>query len=384
MRKTINISMEHKKDYKKKKNLVYLCIGVLIAVIWLVLLVIKIVTAVNDGGSLKEVWNTILNGIFDNILGILPPIIFFDLLLEYFQQDKIFDEMTEQITGTIMSKPEVIQSFDKEAQKRFLNATVLALVDQDEDESEVAIGAIEPYISDRFDIRKDFTYYLEIRDCDNIEGFDSNKYMLMCENLSYELFYVVSEPIGNSVRVGFFVENATLDKVLREEKVIYIMREGLDIDPEDFLIIQEKSKNVEDLQHYIDKLLAPQLYIDDEMWLIQGVFVHNNQIDIEFCAPDKRKRDIKVKSNKISLYFHMPQLKQHTSFLASISQPTYSPIIRLSYPEEKYEVKNFLFFNKTFGPSAEKAEQGIGCRNIQIKDKWVHPMSGVVFLIEHK
>lgn len=384
MRKAINISMKHKKDYKKKKNLAYLYIGVLIAVVWLVLLVIKIVTAVNDDCSLKEVWSTILNGIFDNILGILPPIIFFDLLLEYFQQDKIFDEMTEQITGTIMSKPEVIQSFDKAAQKRFLNATVLALVGQDEDESEVAIGAIEPYISDRFDIRKDFTYYLEIRACDNIEGFDSNKYMLMCENLSYELFYVVSKPIENSVKVGFFVENATLDKVLREEKVNYLMREGLDIDPEDFLIIQEKSKNVKDLQYYIDKLFAPQLYIDDEMWLMQNVFVYNNGIDIEFGAPDKRKRDIKVKSNKISLYFHMPQLKQRTSFLASIPQPTYSPIIRLSYPEEKYEVKNFLFFNKTFGPSAEKAEQGTGCRNIQIKDKWVHPMSGVVFIIEHK
>ena len=63
------------------------------------------------------------------------------------------------------------------------------------------------------DLKKDV-----IRDCNNIEGFDSNKYMLMCENLSYELFYVVSEPVGNSVRVGFFVENATLDKVLREEK----------------------------------------------------------------------------------------------------------------------------------------------------------------------
>ena len=118
--------------------------------------------------------------------------------------------------------------------------------------------------------------------------------------------------------------------------------------------------------------------------LIQKVFVYDKRIDIEFCAPDKRKRDVKVKSNKISLYFHMPLLKQNASFLASISQPTYSPIIRLSYPEEKYDVKNFLFFNKTFGPSAEKAEQGTGCRNIQIKDKWVHPMSGVVFLFKHK
>lgn len=379
-----DMSLEHKKDYKKKKNLVYLCIGVLIALIWLILLVIKIVSAVNEGGSLKEVWNTILNGIFDNILGILPPIIFFDLLLEYFQQDKIFDEMTEQITGTIMSKPEVIQSFDKDAQKRFLKATVLALVEQDEDEGDVAIGAIEPYISDRFDIRKDFTYYLEIRECNNVEGFANDKYMFMCENLSYELFYIVSAPIGSSVRVGFFVENATLDKALREEKVNYIMREGLDIDPEDFLIIREKRNNNKDLHDYIEKLFSPQLYIDDEMWQIKDIYVYDNKIDIEFCTPNNEKKDKKAKSNKISLYFHMPQLKKHASFLASISQPTYSPIIRLSYPEENYEVKNFLFFNKTFGPSAEKAEQGIGYRNIQIKDKWVHPMSGVVFLIDHK
>lgn len=303
MKRKINYIIEHKNDYKRKKNLVYLCIGVLITVIWLILLVVKIVYAVNSGGSLSDVWSTILNGIFDNILGILPPIIFFDLLLEYFQQDKVFDEMTEQITGTIMSKPEVIQSFNKEAQKRFLNATVLALVDQDEDECEVAVGSIEPYISDRFDIRKDFTYYLEIRDCDNIPGFDGSKYMLMCENLSYELFYVASEPIGNVVRVGFFVENATLDKVLREESVDYIMREGLDIDPIDFEFIKKKSENPEELKKYIDKLLALQLYIDDEMWSLKEVYVGKNRIDVEFACPDKRRSKLMLSLIKFLYIF---------------------------------------------------------------------------------
>ena len=384
MKKKVNKPIEHKKEYKKKKKQAFLSTCALVGVVWLVLLIIKIVTAFDSGDTFADVSQSILNSVFDNVLGVLPPIIVIDLVLEYFQQDKIFEEMTEQITGTIMSKPEVIASFEKEAQKRFLDATVLSLVDQDEDECEVALGAVEPYISDKFDIRKDFTYYLEIRDCDNIEGFDNDKYMLMCENLSYELFYVVSEPICDTVHMGFFVENAALDKVLREENVNYIMREGLDIAAEDFSIIREKSKDAAELQKYIDKLLAPQLYIDDEMWMIQNIIVSDNSIDIEFCGPDKKKQSGVVKSNKISLYFHMPQLKQNTSFLASITQPTYSPIIRLSYPEEKYDIKNYLFFNKTFGPSAEKAEQGVGSRNIQIKDKWVHPMSGVVFLINHK
>ena len=73
--------LDHIIDYKRKKNLSYLFIGVFITLIWLIVLGIKIITAVKSGSSLSEVWNIIVNGIFDNILGILPPIIFFDLLL---------------------------------------------------------------------------------------------------------------------------------------------------------------------------------------------------------------------------------------------------------------------------------------------------------------
>ena len=380
-----NVLDNHKNGYKKKKKRNYIFVGTIIVAIWLGLLLVKIKTATESGETIAQIRDTILSGIFDNILGILPPVIFIDLLLDYFQQDKVLDEMTEQITGTIMSKPEVIQSFNKDAQKRFLNATVLSLVDQDSDECSMAMGAIEPYIEDRFDIRKDFVYYLEIRDCENIDGFDSDKYMMMCENLSYELFYIASKPIRDKVRIGFFVENSDLDKGLREEKVEYIIREGLNIDPIDFEHLTNIVSSSQDLSDYINKLLSPRLYIDDEMWLISDVLINDNSIDVEFRAPKCYNSNNNIKkSNKISIYFHMPQLKAHTSFLASISQPTYSPIIRLSYPEEKYNITNYLFFNKTFGPSAEKAQQGIGCRNIQIKNKWVHPMSGVVFFIEHK
>lgn len=43
------------------------------------------------------------------------------------------------------------------------------------------------------------------------------------------------------------------------------------------------------------------------------------------------------------IFFRMPQLKAHTSFLASISQPVYSPTIRFNYPAEKYDVKMYPF-----------------------------------------
>ena len=91
-----------------------------------------------------------------------------------------------------------------------------------------------------------------------------------------------------------------------------------------------------------------------------------------------------VKSNKITLFFRMPQIKAHTSFLASISQPVYSPTIRFNYPAEKYDVKMYPFFNNSVEASVEQAELGVGNCYININEKWVHPMSGVVFMINGK
>lgn len=91
-----------------------------------------------------------------------------------------------------------------------------------------------------------------------------------------------------------------------------------------------------------------------------------------------------VKSNKITLFFRMPQIKAHTSFLASVSQPVYSSTIRFNYPAEKYDVKMYPFFNNSVEASVEQAELGVGNCYININEKWVHPMSGVVFMINGK
>jgi hypothetical protein len=67
-----------------------------------------------------------------------------------------------------------------------------------------------------------------------------------------------------------------------------------------------------------------------------------------------------------------------------VSQPTYSPIIRLNYPESKYNVQAFPFFSRVLDASVEQLEHGVGSRYVRINDKWVHPMSGVLFVIDEK
>lgn len=381
------VFFDHKRAYKQKKNLAYLVLAGITLIVWLALLIVKIVVAVENGDTILEVVSTVRDGIFDNILGILPPILLFDFGLQYLQQDKIFDEMTEQITGTIMSNPEVIQAFDTDAKKRFLNSTVLTLVDQNLDECAMAMGAIQPYIDNKYDIKKQFNYFIEIRECEDYSSFDKDKYMLIVERLSYEVYYIASKPVENHVHIGFFVENRELDKQLREQKSNeedsrFIMREGLNIDSEDLnAFLQRKSET--EIKNSVQALINPELYIDDTKWYIFDIVVGNNGIDIEFACEKPRKTDDGAKS-KITLFFQMPQLKKNSSFLASISQPTYSPEIHLSYSAKKYDVKMFPFFNNTVGASVEQAEQGTGHCDIEIHDKWVHPMSGVVFFIDSK
>lgn len=137
---------DHWQEYQKVKKRAYRIVGGATVAVWVLLLIIKLAVAARSGLPFSEAFRTIGDGIFDNILGILPPILLFDFGLEYIQQDKVYEEMTEQITGTIMSRPEVINSFDFDAKKRFVDATVLSMADMDKDECAMALGAIEPYL----------------------------------------------------------------------------------------------------------------------------------------------------------------------------------------------------------------------------------------------
>lgn len=271
---------DHWQEYQKVKKRAYRIVGGATVAVWVLLLIIKLAVAARSGLPFSEAFRTIGDGIFDNILGILPPILLFDFGLEYIQQDKVYEEMTEQITGTIMSRPEVINSFDFDAKKRFV-------------------------------IREALTV-----DIDDLNAFISGK-------------------------------------------------------------------NDAELKEAMETLFSPSLYIDDKKWELGDFEITEKGIDFSFNAGEDFY-NAGNKSNKIMIFFRMPQLKAHTSFLASISQPVYSPTIRFNYPAEKYDVKMYPFFNNSVEASVEQAELGVGNCYININEKWVHPMSGVVFMINGK
>ena len=94
---------KRKKLRRKNKKHAVVLLGIAALAIWLVILALKVLVAYKNGGSFD--FGAILDGIWDNLLGILPPLVLIDLVFEYITQDYVSEEISEQITGTLMSNP---------------------------------------------------------------------------------------------------------------------------------------------------------------------------------------------------------------------------------------------------------------------------------------
>ena len=83
----------------------------------------------------------------------------------------------------------------------------------------------------------------------------------------------------------------------------------------------------------------------------------------------------------VDISFSMPQKRGVNDFMVSISEPTYAPDIELSYPDNEMEVKAFSFLNDCEDSSLEKATHNMDSFEFNLQNRWIYPMSGVVFAI---
>lgn len=361
-----------KRIRKKSKKQAVMMLAAITSVVWLVLLFVKIIVSyyIGDPVELAEIFD----GVLDNILGILPPIILIDFAFEAATQDFVSEEMSEQITSALMSNEETIRRFDDEAKRNFLNTTIATLTTHGEREADMAINAIAPYIKSRYNLRKHFDYAITLWDYPENYMLPNEHYMMVTEKLRYEKQYIVSEVLGESFRIGFFAENKDLDLHLRKDE--YLFREALTIDPKDL----EMLSNLSDQEKidFVTNEMGLKLRIDRNIPVIQNVVINDLGIDVLLSCDHDRSKDTFF----IEIEFGMPQLRQRTTFLVSVSEPTYGVDIRLSYPRNRYTINMFPFFNDLADALVEEADHGIGNCDVHIREKWVYPMSGIVFNID--
>lgn len=206
--------MKKRKISERMKNVRSLTILFFIftVVIWVALLLVKMVLFEFSPMDLFD-------DIVSNILGILPPIIIFNFVFEYFTQKYESDEISEKIADTIMGKSEIMSRFKTEQKIDFIKSTISTMVDPEA--AEMTSAVIYPYITNSYNTRTYFKYSIILRDYEGSDIFDKDRYMKVYEDFKYTKKYINEDNLPQDFHVGFITANQELDSALRNQNYIF-------------------------------------------------------------------------------------------------------------------------------------------------------------------
>lgn len=354
------------------KNITVL-FAVILSLLFVIVLLVRIVLQYRLGMEFDAIEFT--DTILSSIIGVIIPLLIFNVFYEYLVRIHSSREISEKITETIMSNKEVIDSFDFDTKKQFVKTTLQSILQQEK--GDVVYDMVSPYLQSKLNLRKKFKYTIVLEDisqseCCKWSNFISTAgYNLIRESLSYTKVYT-DEPgcLPEYLSIGFFIDENILDRHFKNKD--FIFRENFSVSKEDLENIKQKK------EEFVNSCMDVRLYINELKTLIQSIDVTDNGIVITYRTP----AGIKMDEIDYDITFSMPQLKEKNNFMAAISEPTFRPQIRLIYPREQYNITSIPFFDESY-----EEKIGIndidGFKEIDLKN-WVLPRSGAVFMWDRK
>ena len=175
----------------------------------------------------------------------------------------------------------------------------------------------------------------------------------------------------NEYWLSFVRDLDQIDESLRNEN--YIFSENLLMDEDDLRIIAGLS--ADEQRMFYTKQMRVRFNLNGKILEPKELIFNKTGIFAKYEINDYS--DSTVLDVKIA--FAIPQRKMSSYFFASISDPTYSPHIVFSYPEEEINVEMISFMNRNITTTNAKVFDGL--REITMENEWVIPMSGVVFIL---
>jgi len=351
---------------KNRKSMKYVTVmlAAITLLVWVVIFIIKFIISAVHGEGFD--FSSLISGISDNLLAVLPALLIFNFAYEYFTKTFVSDEMSEQLTKTMMSNPAVINQFNNKAKKDFVFATLGSILEKEK--GEVVYNIIKPYIDMEFNLRSNFLYNIIIKNCDKrFKQLNHDLYYCIEEKLSYTKIITQKAESFLKSKVGFFVEDTELDLNLKSQE--YFFRENFHICSEDLNLLLSLSP-AEKINFVKNEMLL-KLYLNKTEILISDVKIDLNGIEICYEEYKMHKKEI-----DFEIHFVMPQLKSKNVFLVSLPEPTYRPIVQFIYPPEELKVTAIPFLNGNY--NSRDAAHFDGIREVVIDD-WVFPMSGIMF-----
>ena len=221
-------------------------------------------------------------------------------------------------------------------------------------------------------IRTKFRYEISLRksfDFGNVE-IDREKYFELTESLSYKKHFL-HETVGQEYWISFVRNLDEVDDSLRDEN--YIFSENLLMDEADLCHIAQMSP--EEQMLFYTKRMHVRFNLNGKVLAPVELIMNPSGIFAKYemtAEGDSKGLDVKIN-------FTIPHRKTASYFFASISDPTYSPHISFTYPDDAVDAEMISFMNRNLTTKNSKVFDGL--REISLEKEWVLPMSGVVFII---
>lgn len=423
----------HIKLRNKYNNMAYIVIAAIVVILFLLA---YIVLGRLNGFRLLD----FVQDIAGNLMGISAGFLFFDILRDKMTKDTYAEEVSEQLLETLLSKEDAMQALDEDLRKKFITNALRSL-DKDEEAADEIVQKIDGYLNHEMErervlaaidtyseaqkrvfvekntewivndddasdmikyyldnylvsnnecrIRTRFSYSFELRD-KLPEVFSclkhSDEYFYVQETLTYDVKYLtpkMNNLNSDRIRIGFAFDNRNLDKFLRDCQKNQegdplnncIFRESLDIDQEDIKFFTSLSS--EELKEKFYKMFRPHLTIDRFGGELINVMISDYGIVAEF----KMGHEQTACTHHVDIIFHMPKRWGGVLEVALV-EPTKHPQISLSYQEDSMAVEMYSFLDKSDDSAYENThENENGLYRILLNDKWVYPVSGVVFTV---
>lgn len=268
--------------------------------------------------------------------------------------------------------PKYVALLPEELKVRILRGAVNSFLD--EQNAKIFTSILDRMSGRVYNIRTKFRYEIDINEEFNFRDvdIDPSKYYELSESLSYSKKFLKGSP-DKSFWLSFVTNLDELDSALRDEN--FFFSENLLIEREDIRLLSELDDDGKRDFYLLvmrakinvnGNALTPEKVLIDE----SGIFAKYHLTDEMLASSDTF--DVKIR-------FRIPQKQGDGYFFASISEPTYSPFIRFSYPEDEYDVTMIPFLNRSLTAKDTKIFDGV--RELSIEDEWVLPVSGAIFLI---
>lgn len=272
-----------------------------------------------------------------------------------------------------LTMPKYTKIVPKELREKILRGAISSFLD--EWNAKIFTSILDKMSGQVYNIRTKFRYEIEIREGFNFREIeiDEDKYYELSETLSYTKKFLKGAP-DKTFWLSFVTNLDELDSALRDEN--FFFSENLLMDREDIKILSKLSN--EDKEEFYLSVMRVRINVNGKVYDPVEILIDESGV---FGKYEITEEDIfSSETLDVKIRFRIPQRDKDGYFFASISEPTFSPLIQFIYPEDAYDVTMIPFINRSV--TAKEAKIFEGVRELSVENEWVIPVGGAIFLIE--